>query len=42
MPWPKAWTKRSTTIATIEQILEEYRRHAKVFDEKEADRFPPK
>ncbi len=42
MPWPKAWVKRSTTIATAEQILEEYCRHSKVFDEKEADRFPPK
>ncbi len=42
MPWPKAWTETTTTIATAEQIPEEYRRHAKVFDEKEADRFPPK
>ncbi len=42
MPWPKAWVKTTTTIATAEQIPEEYRRHAKVFDEKEADRFPPK
>jgi len=43
MPWPKAWAKRrSTTIAAAEQILEEYRRHSKVFDKKEADRFPPK
>jgi len=42
MPWPKAWVKRSTTIATAEQIPEEYRRHSKVFDKKEADRFPPK
>ncbi len=42
MPWPKAWVKTTTTIATAEQIPEEYCRHAKVFDEKEADRFPPK
>ncbi len=43
MPWPKAWVKKSsTTIATAEQIPEEYRRHSKVFDEKEANRFPPK
>ncbi len=42
MPWPKAWVKRSTTIATAEQILEEYCRHSKVFNEKEANRFPPK
>jgi len=43
MPWPKAWAKKtSTTIATAEQIPEEYLQHAKVFDEKEADRFPPK
>src|SRR6266403_94593 len=43
MPWPKAWVKeKNTTITTAEQIPEEYRRHAKVFDEKEADRFPPK
>ncbi len=42
MPWPKVWAKTTTTIATAEQIPEEYQRHAKVFDEKEADRFPPK
>src|SRR6266481_8555404 len=42
MPWPKAWVKATTTIATAEQIPEEYRRHFKVFDKKEADRFPPK
>ena len=43
MPWPKVWAKkRNTTIATAEQIPEEYHRHAKVFDEKEANRFPPK
>jgi len=43
MPWPKAWAKRrSTTIAAAEQIPEEYQRHSKVFDEKEANRFPPK
>ncbi len=43
MPWPKAWVKeKNTTITTAKQIPEEYRRHAKVFDEKEADRFPPK
>ncbi len=42
MPWPKAWVKRSTTIATAKQIPEEYRRHSKVFDKKEANRFPPK
>ncbi len=43
MPWPKAWAKRrSTTIAITEQIPEEYQQHSKVFDEKEADRFPPK
>ncbi len=42
MPWPKAWVKGRTTIATTEQIPEEYRRHSKVFDEKEANRFPPK
>ncbi len=43
MPWPKAWAKRrETSISLAEQILEEYQRHSKVFDEKEADRFPPK
>ncbi len=42
MPWPKAWVKTTTTIATAKQIPREYQRHAKVFDEKEADRFPPK
>src|SRR6266436_6104200 len=42
MPWPKAWVKTSTTIATAEQIPEEYRQHSKVFDEREANRFPPK
>ncbi len=42
MPWPKAWAKRSTTIATAKRIPEEYQRHSKVFDEEEADRFPPK
>ncbi len=42
MPWPKAWVKRKTTIALAEQIPEEYQRHSKVFDEREADRFPPK
>ncbi len=42
MPWPKAWAKTTTTIATAKQIPEEYWRHAKVFDKKEADRFPPK
>ncbi len=42
MPWPKAWVKTTTTIAIAEQIPEEYHQHAKVFDEKEADRFPPK
>jgi len=43
MPWPKAWAwKKETTIATAEQILEEYLRHAKVFSKKDANRFPPK
>ena len=43
MPWPKAWAwQRSTTIATAEQIPEEYLRHTKVFSEEEANRFPPK
>ncbi len=43
MPWPKAWVKRkSTSIALAEQIPGEYQQHSKVFDEKEADRFPPK
>src|SRR6266403_4017673 len=43
MPWPKAWVKRrETSIALTEQVPEEYRRHSKVFDEREADRFPPK
>ena len=43
MPWPKAWAwKKGTTIATVEQILEEYLRHAKVFSEKDTNRFPPK
>ncbi len=43
MPWPKAWAKkRETSIALAERIPEEYQRHSKVFDEKEADRFPPK
>ncbi len=42
MPWPKAWAwQKSTTITTIEQIPAEYLRHAKVFDEEEANRFPP-
>ena len=43
MPWPKAWAKRKgISIALAEQIPKEYQRHSKVFDEKEADRFPPK
>ncbi len=43
MPWPKAWTKRKgTSIALAEQIPGEYQQHSKVFDEKEANRFPPK
>jgi len=43
MPWPKAWAwQKGTMIATAEEILFEYCRHAKVFDEQEADRFPPK
>ncbi len=43
MPWPKAWAKRrETSIALAEQIPEEYQQHSKVFNEKEADRFPPK
>jgi len=43
MPWPKAWAKRrETSIALAKQIPEEYQQHSKVFDEKEADRFPPK
>ncbi len=42
MPWPKAWAETTTTIATTKQIPEEYQRHAKVFDKKEANRFPPK
>ncbi len=43
MPWPKAWArKKETSITLIERIPEEYQRHSKVFDEKEADRFPPK
>ncbi len=43
MPWPKAWAwQKTTTIATAEQIPAEYLQHAKVFSEKEADRFPPK
>jgi len=43
MPWPKAWVeKRRTSIALAEQILQEYQQHSKVFNEKEADRFPPK
>ncbi len=43
MPWPKAWAKRrETSIALAKFIPEEYQRHSKVFDEKEADRFPPK
>jgi len=43
MPWPKAWVgKKNTSIALAEQIPREYQRHSKVFDEKEADRFPPK
>src|SRR6266446_4608994 len=42
MPWPKAWAKKKeTSIALTERIPEEYQRHSKVFDEKEADRFPP-
>ncbi len=43
MPWPKAWAKsKKTSIALTEQIPGEYQQHSKVFDEKEADRFPPK
>src|SRR6266403_2459655 len=43
MPWPKAWVRgESTSITLAEQIPKEYQRHLKVFDEKEADRFPPK
>ncbi len=43
MPWPKAWAWRKTTmIATAEQIPAEYLQHSKVFSEKEANRFPPK
>src|SRR6266436_6808225 len=42
MPWPKVWVRRRTSIALVEQIPEEYQRHSKVFNEKEADRFPPK
>ncbi len=43
MPWPKAWAKvRKTSIALAEQIPEEYQQHSKVFNEREADRFPPK
>ncbi len=43
MPWPKAWAKKKEiSIALAEQIPEEYQRHSKVFDEKEANRFPPK
>ena len=43
MPWPKAWIRtKMTMIATTEEIPVEYLRHAKVFDEKEAQQFPPK
>src|SRR6266403_1115152 len=43
MPWPKAWAwQKGTTIAMAEEIPSEYLRHAKVFNEREADRFPPK
>ena len=43
MPWPKAWAwQKAITMATMEQIPEEYFQHAKVFSEEEADRFPPK
>jgi len=42
MPWPKAWVKRKTSIALTKQIPKEYQQHLKVFDEEEADRFPPK
>ncbi len=43
MPWPKAWAKKKeTSIALAQRIPEEYQRHLKVFDETEADRFPPK
>src|SRR6266446_1419488 len=43
MPWPKAWAKvRKTPMALAEQIPEEYQQHSKVFNEREADRFPPK
>jgi len=43
MPWPKAWAwQKSTTLTTAEEIPLEYCRHAKVFDEQEANRFPPK
>ncbi len=43
MPWPKAWAwQKGTTIATAEEIPFKYLRHAKVFNKKEADRFPPK
>src|SRR6266446_1481513 len=43
MPWPKAWAKKKeVSIALAKQIPKEYQRHSKVFDEKEANRFPPK
>src|SRR6266446_1664357 len=43
MPWPKAWVRgESTSIALAEQIPKEYQQHSKVFNEKEANRFPPK
>ncbi len=43
MPWLKAWAKtKKYSIALAEQIPGEYQRHYKVFDEKEANRFPPK
>jgi len=43
MPWPKAWAwQKSTMIATVEEIPAEYLKHTKVFDKKEANRFPPK
>jgi len=33
---------QNITIVTAEKILEEYARHADVFDEEKAKRFPPK
>ncbi len=42
-PQIKAWVQpQSITIATAEEIPEEYARHANIFNEEKAKHFPPK